>query len=91
MIKRETKKMGMYDSVIVYCPNCATANEFQSKAGDCLLNEYSLSDAPPEILLDLKGKIQICQNCKKLIGIVVQAIVYAQAHIAKLPEGTEKG
>jgi len=75
--------MGMFDSVIVYCPNCGQANEFQSKAGECLLNEYSLNNAPPEILLDLKDEKQICPKCKKLIGITVQAIVYANAYILK--------
>lgn len=81
--------MGMFDSVYVSCPNCGSANEFQSKAGDCLLKDYSLDNAPPEILLDLKGQIQTCFNCKKSIGIVVQCIVYAQAHIAKLPQWVE--
>ena len=55
--------MGMFDSVYVNCKDCGTKIEFQSKVGECCLHEYSLNDAPHEILLDLNGEIQICGNC----------------------------
>ncbi|WP_156829747.1 hypothetical protein [Methylovulum miyakonense] len=45
--------MGMFDSVYVPCPKCGELNEFQSKGGDCLLNEYTLENAPANVLLDI--------------------------------------
>ena len=44
--------MGMFDSIFVKCKECDAEVEFQSKVGDCCLASYSISDAPPEILMD---------------------------------------
>lgn len=45
--------MGMFDSVWVKCPQCSEVNEFQSKSGDCFLNQYTLEDCPEEVLWDI--------------------------------------
>ena len=45
--------MGVYDTVIVPCPTCGECGEFQSKSGKCLLETYSLDEAPDDILLDV--------------------------------------
>lgn len=55
--------MGMFDSVIVRCPVCRAKVEFQSKAGECLLNEYAPANAPEEIADDLDGAHWRCQRC----------------------------
>jgi uncharacterized Zn-finger protein len=56
--------MGMFDSVYVPCPKCGALNEFQSKGGDCLLNEYTLENAPANVLLDMnRHSPATCQNC----------------------------
>ena len=56
--------MGMFDSVYVPCPKCGELNEFQSKGGDCLLNESTLENAPANVLLDMsRHSPVICQNC----------------------------
>ena len=55
--------MGMFDSIYVSCKYCGAKIEFQSKAGDCHLAEYSLRDAPPSILGDLDGESQWCDVC----------------------------
>jgi len=55
--------MGMFDSVYVKCKNCGEFVEFQSKAGDCNLDEYDISNCPPKIAGDIAGETQLCRNC----------------------------
>ena len=45
--------MGMYDSVWVKCPKCKTENEFQTKSGKCLLDNYTLENCPGDVLEDI--------------------------------------
>lgn len=57
--------MGMFDSVYVPCPKCGELNEFQSKGGDCLLNEYTLENAPANVLLDMNSHSPVtCRICE---------------------------
>jgi hypothetical protein len=53
--------MGMYDSVMVNCPECGAEVEFQSKSGDCLLMVYHASGVPSEIARDIEGDREICR------------------------------
>ncbi len=55
--------MGMYDTLTVICPHCGHLVEFQSKAGECTLANYSLETVPIDIANDLKGDYEICSNC----------------------------
>lgn len=55
--------MGMYDSVWVRCPHCGIDNEFQSKSGDCFLNEYSLDECPEDVLLNVNRHAPIECDC----------------------------
>ena len=55
--------MGMFDSVIVNCPNCGNEIEFQSKAGECRLKEYKISSVPITIAESIKDTIESCRNC----------------------------
>jgi uncharacterized Zn finger protein len=56
--------MGMFDSVWVKCPNCGTANEFQSKGGGCALIDYTLEDAPADVLSDVNRHAPVsCSKC----------------------------
>ncbi len=66
--------MGMFDSVHVDCPECDNTIEFQSKAGECILNDYKIYNAPPEILGDLHNESETCQNCGRVVTIIVQTI-----------------
>jgi hypothetical protein len=45
--------MGMYDSVWVKCPKCEKENEFQTKSGDCLLQNYTLENCPVDTLTNV--------------------------------------
>jgi|GEM_PF-5357133 len=55
--------MGLYDSVYVDCPHCRKRVEFQSKEGECGCHDYTLNDAPTEILWDIMNNPQHCRGC----------------------------
>ena len=62
--------MGLYDSVMVKCPNCGTENEFQSKSGDCLLEDYTLENCPDDVLENVNRHAPIdCIVCDILYSI----------------------
>lgn len=44
--------MGMFDTILASCPICGEENEFQSKGGDCFLENYNLEDCPDDVLSD---------------------------------------
>lgn len=65
--------MGVFDTVWVTCPYCSEITDLQSKAGNCTLSNYGLSDAPLSILGDLSegGGWRECSHCKEKIEIAV--------------------
>ena len=64
--------MGVYDTVIVPCPTCGECGEFQSKSGKCLLETYSLDEAPDDILLDVNRHAPMrCHKCGTLYSVEV--------------------
>ncbi len=66
--------MGMFDSVMLKCPKCASEVEFQSKAGDCDGSIYGPADAPMEILASLHDKVVRCRcghDCKLAVSMSV--------------------
>ena len=70
--------MGMFDSVYVNCPECGQRVEMQSKAGDCMLHEYELYDAPAILQADLAYYSPWwCQHCGHGITIKVQTMAIA--------------
>lgn len=68
--------MGMFDSIMVPCPECGKKYEAQTKSGECCLYTWDLDEAPIEALLgvnslapfecqcgtsfEVKFKIQVC-------------------------------
>lgn len=42
--------MGCYDTVIVNCPKCDQEHYFQSKSGECLLENYTLEGCPDDVM-----------------------------------------
>ena len=75
--------MGMFDSVYVECPYCGSSNELQTKRGECILGNYSLDNAPPQVLLGIKGN-QECYKCGELFNVGVQCLT--RAWVEKLEE-----
>lgn len=60
----------MFDSVWVKCPNCETKNEFQSKGGDCCINNYTLENCPDDVLSDVNRHSPCtCDKCKILFEV----------------------
>ena len=63
--------MGMFDSLIVQCPECGKDIDFQSKAGDCVLEVYGLDNCPASILGDLANESETCE-CGRVVTMKVQ-------------------
>ena len=57
--------MGLFDRVMADCPNCGKPVEFQSKAGECYMNVYSVKDAPTEVLTDILNSPEYCRHCEE--------------------------
>jgi hypothetical protein len=53
--------MGMFDSLFVPCRDCGEPVEFQSKAGDCRLAEYTIADVPDNVAASLIGEWAYCK------------------------------
>ena len=73
--------MGMFDSLYVSCPCCGNSVEFQSKAGDCNLNEYTVNNVDPRVALDLQNDEEKCESCLNWIKLNVQSIVVVAPYI----------
>lgn len=68
--------MGMFDSVYVNCPRCNEIIEFQSKAWNCRMEKFTLANAPPAILGDLKDAQTVCRKCGWTVVIRVKINAY---------------
>jgi len=55
--------MGCFDTLLIPCPSCGKVRHEQSKAGSCILVDYSIDEAPANILADLSGTVFICKRC----------------------------
>jgi phage FluMu protein Com len=62
--------MGMFDSVYAKCPKCKADVEFQSKAGECVLERFWVDSVPPAIAVDLDGETVACQFCGSLVRVI---------------------
>lgn len=64
--------MGMFDSVMVPCPSCRTVNEVQSKGGLCQFRQYTLANAPADVLGGLVADVEQCSECDAKYRIQVR-------------------
>jgi hypothetical protein len=56
----------MFDSVMVKCPGCGQATEYQSNSGPCGLQTYTLETAPIDVMAEFLvgcGWTE-CHKCK---------------------------
>ena len=64
--------MGMFDTVHFSCPKCNKINSIQSKAGDCMLDNYTLINAPLSILASLVEETKeypvYCEQCNSKLA-----------------------
>ena len=63
--------MGLFDIILVKCPNCNGTLEFQSKGGECVLEKYTEKNVPWEVVLPVVGNIIKCPKCSKNIKLKV--------------------
>ena len=72
--------MGMFDIVMVPCPSCGECAEFQSKSGACRLAEFTLEEAPDDVLLDVNRHApNRCRTCSTFFAVDVQPRALRQA------------
>lgn len=63
--------MGLYDSVFVNCPKCGAQVEFQTKAGECRLKQYTHISVPSGIAEYLNGSKERCE-CGARVQLFIQ-------------------
>jgi endogenous inhibitor of DNA gyrase (YacG/DUF329 family) len=64
--------MGMFDRIWATCPECGTGVEFQSKAGECVLHDYSRTEVPPEIAHDIDQERERCPQCDTIVQLYIE-------------------
>lgn len=70
--------MGMFDTVFMNCPMCKERLEVQSKGGECILAEYELQDAPPDVIGEIyRSRPLIHCDCGAVIKIKVISMAKA--------------
>lgn len=65
--------MGMYDMVLVNCPNCGEEHEFQSKVGECFLMVYNLQSCPDDVLSNVNRHSPHHCDCGVSISVDVNS------------------
>ena len=64
--------MGVYDTVWVKCPTCGEENPFQSKSGDCILENYTLDNCPPDVLVNVNRHSPCRCDCGTLYAVDIE-------------------
>ena len=62
--------MGVYNTILVPCPECDNKVEFQTKTGDCSLSIYNISCAPHEDIKGILGRSNYCKECDTAVNIM---------------------
>jgi len=86
--------MGMYDEVIIRCPDCNEIVKLQSKAGECQFQTYSLDDCPIEIANERRRAIQhlidreiYCTNCSA--RLTIKGKIISILHVVSMNSGKD--
>lgn len=74
--------MGVYNTILVECPECGKEVEFQSKWGDCSLAVYKISRVPERDLAGIIGDVVECE-CGHLIEIGRKELFIDGSHLVR--------
>jgi hypothetical protein len=55
--------MGMFDTLLLRCPECGEEFEEQTKLGECMLARYPENAVPTSLALILDGWRVTCDKC----------------------------
>lgn len=66
--------MGMYDEVILRCPDCGEEYFAQSKGGQCCFDLYDIENAPADVLSDVNRHAPFECNCGCIFDVEFMAI-----------------
>lgn len=69
--------MGMFDSLRVPC-QCGSSAEFQSKAGERTLAEYTIEDCPAPVAADLIHTTETCDGCGRPVTLRGAVVLMAE-------------
>lgn len=72
--------MGCFDTFHVNCPKCGERHSRQSKAGDCGLRDYDLTNVPLGMLWDVSRKPFSC-----VCGTSFRVCTPVSASVVSLP------
>lgn len=77
--------MGCYDTVNVPCPKCGERVGFQSKSGECLLEEYPLESCPDDVLANVnRHSPHECPKCGTSFAVELTMTVKS-VEVPKMP------
>ena len=81
--------MGAFDSVLVPCPKCGGITEAQSKSGPCCMEEFSLENAPTDVMADVNRHAPFtCRECQTTFHVdAVQRVTVSEDRQHTSPEG----
>lgn len=66
--------MGMFDTLLIRCPNCGEIHEQQTKTDPCLLLDYELHAAPLDVLAYVAHRAIKCLECGNHFLVEVQTM-----------------
>lgn len=55
--------MGLFDTIIVKCPKCGDEQQCQTKSGPCDLGQFTLADAPDDVLANVNRHAPFYCDC----------------------------
>ncbi len=62
--------MGMYDTVLVPCPNCHQKYPAQSKSGPCYLDTFQIDNVPDDVAEDVNRHAPFtCAKCGEVFSV----------------------
>jgi hypothetical protein len=84
--------VGCYDTVTALCPRCKQGLHFQSKGGRCEMVDYTLADAPDDVMSNVNRHAPFGCKCGALVEVDVarrRVVECATSPFASVPSPPE--